>query len=104
MVRYFSFKYIQQFISKFCIVSSYNVNNKINVSTFILFLKIYIIFQPNNFLKWITRAEDVHNYDLLLEVEIIKLLNSLTNKTIVISKKKNKKYFCYIKWKFIYFY
>lgn len=103
MVRYFNFKYIQQFISKFCIVSS-DINNKINVSTFILFLKIYIIFQPNNFLNWITRAEDVHNYDLILEVEIIKLLNSLTNKTIVISKKKNKKYFCYIKWKFIYFY
>ena len=102
MVNYSN--YIQKFISKFCIVSSNNINNKINVETFILFLKIYIIFQPNNFLKWITRAEDVHNYDLLLEVEILKILNNLANKKTVLYIKNKNKYFCYIKWKFFYFY
>jgi hypothetical protein len=90
---------IQKFISLFCIITANNRQNKINVSIFTLFLKIYILLQSNNFLKWIIRTEDIHNYDFLLELEILKILTNLTGYTIILDIKNNKKYFCYIKWK-----
>lgn len=88
---------IKLFINNFCKITN-NSNNCIKVSTLIFFFKIFVIFQKYNFIDWITRAESIHYYDLLIEQSFQIYFLSILNENNLIIKKKNK-YFIKVKLK-----
>lgn len=91
---------VKLFANKFLKITN-NSNNYIKVSTLIFLFKIFVICQKYNFIDWITRAEEIHYYDLLIEQCFQTYFGLILKENNLIVKKKNK-YFIKVKWKFFF--